>query len=145
MNLTKDTPVSELMHSSNLLYVDIDEGELRHWKYIKREKLPNGKWRYYYDMEATYNTVVKAADTAAKIKKKTEATKKDLSNKLRKLDRYSMAAEEWISWRTHMSISDIFKGVKPISWQEAKESVDWWYRKGDPDKLLTDKYRKNKK
>lgn len=25
--------------------------ELRHYKYIKREKLPNGKWRYYYDVE----------------------------------------------------------------------------------------------
>lgn len=26
-----------------------DTDELRHWKYIKREKV-NGKWRYYYDV-----------------------------------------------------------------------------------------------
>lgn len=25
------------------------KNELCHWKYIKREKRPNGKWRYYYD------------------------------------------------------------------------------------------------
>ena len=23
---------------------------LQHWKYIKREKLPNGKYKYYYDI-----------------------------------------------------------------------------------------------
>lgn len=33
----------------NISYIDLDESELMHWKYIKREKLPNGKWRYYYD------------------------------------------------------------------------------------------------
>lgn len=46
-----DTPVSALVHSDNLAYIDLEEGELMHWKYIKREKLPNGKWRYYYDKE----------------------------------------------------------------------------------------------
>ena len=33
----------------NIVYIDLDEGELAHYKYIKRTKLPNGKWRYYYD------------------------------------------------------------------------------------------------
>ena len=28
------------------------KNELTHWKYIKREKRPNGKWRYYYDKKA---------------------------------------------------------------------------------------------
>ena len=32
-----------------IYYVDLDENELVHWKYIKRVKLGNGKWRYYYD------------------------------------------------------------------------------------------------
>lgn len=27
------------------------KNELKHWKYIKREKRPNGKWRYYYDVK----------------------------------------------------------------------------------------------
>lgn len=42
--------MSSLHHSYELAYVDLDEGELMHWKYIKRKKLPNGKWRYYYDV-----------------------------------------------------------------------------------------------
>lgn len=33
----------------SIAYVDLAEGELFHWKYIKRAKLSNGKWRYYYD------------------------------------------------------------------------------------------------
>lgn len=39
---------SETCQSKGLVYIDLDEGELMHWKYIKREKLPNGKYRYYY-------------------------------------------------------------------------------------------------
>lgn len=27
------------------------DSSLQHWKYIRREKLPNGKWRYIYDKE----------------------------------------------------------------------------------------------
>ena len=30
-------------------YIDLDPDEIMHWKYIKREKLANGKYRYYYD------------------------------------------------------------------------------------------------
>lgn len=32
-----------------IYYIDLNENELVHWRYIKREKLPNGKYRYYYD------------------------------------------------------------------------------------------------
>jgi hypothetical protein len=35
--------------NSNIRYIDLEEGELMHWKYIRKEKLPNGKTRYYYD------------------------------------------------------------------------------------------------
>lgn len=38
----------ELMHS-NVKYIDLGPDEIMHWKYIKREKLPGGGWRYYYD------------------------------------------------------------------------------------------------
>lgn len=47
MNDTKNT--------INVGYIDLDEGELMHWKYIKKVKLPNGKWRYYYDMDSLKN------------------------------------------------------------------------------------------
>lgn len=30
-------------------YIDLSEDEIVHWKYIKRTKMSNGKWRYYYD------------------------------------------------------------------------------------------------
>lgn len=39
----------ELFHGRDICYIDLDPDELVHWKYIKRVKLPNGKYRYYYD------------------------------------------------------------------------------------------------
>ena len=44
------TSNGELRHGRVIGYIDLDEGELMHWKYIKKKKLPNGKWRYYYDV-----------------------------------------------------------------------------------------------
>lgn len=49
MRIDWDTPVDVLMHGGNISYIDLDEDEIMHWKYIKRVKLSNGKWRYYYD------------------------------------------------------------------------------------------------
>lgn len=40
---------SELRHGLNICYIDLDEGELAHFKYIYKKKV-NGKWRYYYDV-----------------------------------------------------------------------------------------------
>ena len=39
---------SSLFHSSTYYGQEFDDG-LQHWKYIKREKLPDGKYRYWYD------------------------------------------------------------------------------------------------
>lgn len=47
MRVSGDTYVSEL--SQNVCYIDLDEDEICHWKYIRREIMPNGKYRYYYD------------------------------------------------------------------------------------------------
>lgn len=54
MKIDLNMPISELMHGESdqvttIYYIDLDEDEMMHWKYIKREKLPNGKYRYYYD------------------------------------------------------------------------------------------------
>ena len=68
MSLNWNTPVSELMHSDDegsafwdmnidelahsgikICYIDLDPDEIVHFLYIKKEKLPNGKYRYYYD------------------------------------------------------------------------------------------------
>jgi chaperonin cofactor prefoldin len=55
---------SELFHSDTYLGQDFSDG-IRHFKYIKREKLPNGKWRYYYS-HAEYNTAKSAHIVAQK-------------------------------------------------------------------------------
>lgn len=45
--------------------------ELYHWKYIKKEKDKNGKWRYYYDKNAIKNQALdqinKTSDAIASI------------------------------------------------------------------------------
>lgn len=49
MRIDWDTPIDVLMHGGDIRYIDLDPDVLVHWKYIKRVKLPNGKYRYYYD------------------------------------------------------------------------------------------------
>lgn len=48
MRINWDTPVNALIHGDDIRYIDLDEDEIMHWKYIKKKKLSNGKWRYYY-------------------------------------------------------------------------------------------------
>lgn len=37
-----------LMHGT---FVEVSDDELMHWKYVKRVKNKNGKWKYYYDWD----------------------------------------------------------------------------------------------
>ncbi len=53
----------ELFHGRDIHYIDLDPDELMHWKYIKRVKLPNGKYRYYYDYNEL-NATKRKADEA---------------------------------------------------------------------------------
>ena len=47
------------------------KNELTHWKYIKRERGKNGKWKYYYDKDSLRtdinNTANKIKETGSKI------------------------------------------------------------------------------
>lgn len=52
-----------LIHSSNIRYVDLDPDVLVHWKYIKRIKLSNAKYRYYYD-DSYLNATKQKAESA---------------------------------------------------------------------------------
>ena len=67
-----------------LAYVDLEPDEAMHWKYVKREKLSNGKYRYYYDqseLDAAKAEMDKAAKTLSdseKIDAKLEAGKNGL-------------------------------------------------------------------
>lgn len=59
------TPVDVLIHGDDISYIDLAEDEIMHWRYIKREKLPNGKYRYYYD-EKELNKYKLEAEQATK-------------------------------------------------------------------------------
>lgn len=84
-------------------YLLTSDGELYHWKYIKREKV-NGKWRYYYT-DTEYEKAKKRAEIAkqqsdsayrmyrAALDAHTKATKNYFENKNRQ------TANEYI--RTH--------------------------------------------
>ena len=41
----------KLYRHSDIRYIDLSEGEMMHWKYLRRVKLPNGKYRYYYEKD----------------------------------------------------------------------------------------------
>ena len=62
---------SSLFHSSTYYGQEFDDG-LRHWKYIKREKLPDGKYRYWYDEYSS------AKDVASKQKAFMDVAKKPI-------------------------------------------------------------------
>lgn len=73
MRIEMDTPVSMLAHGDDVHYIDLDEDEIMHWKYIRREKLPNGKYRYYYtekELNKYKNEAAQASKNAEKSKKK---------------------------------------------------------------------------
>ena len=44
----------------------LDDDELMHWKYLKKKKLPNGKWRYYYDLDSLKKDVKSAFSSVTK-------------------------------------------------------------------------------
>lgn len=61
----------------NGIFHEIDDSELMHWKYIKREKI-KGKWRYYYDykslkkdVKSTLNGLTKKTSNLVNSGKKT--------------------------------------------------------------------------
>lgn len=45
---------SIICHSDTYLGADFSDG-LKHWKYIKKEKKANGKWRYYYEVKDSFS------------------------------------------------------------------------------------------
>ena len=78
IKINGDTLVSDLYHSDNIKHVDLDANELVHFKYIKREKLPNGKWRYYYDESELKAELNKANADRYNAAKKAGIAKRDI-------------------------------------------------------------------
>lgn len=74
-------------------YILTSDGELYHWKYIKREKI-NGKWRYYYDLPGAKNSVKSAVSNVwNKIR---SATKKQYKSTKSKIDKVISSAAKKI-------------------------------------------------
>ncbi len=116
-----DTPLSELQHSDiNLAYIDLDD-ELMHWKYVKREKLPNGKWRYYYDKEQAKSDLKKAADKVADrvITKANQSTER-INNAV---DKAKTALGKWYDNRTN--IYDVNRKNYTEKLAQIKDSKEW--------------------
>lgn len=90
MRISGETTLGELYHGSRISYIDLDEDEIMHWKYIKREKLSNGKYRYYYDeseLNKSSKDVQKAYEESARLAIKSvqaqnelDRANKDLNN-----------------------------------------------------------------
>lgn len=149
MNITKDTPVSLLCHSDDVTYIELDAGELAHWKYARKERLPNGKWRYYYvitEHQVVHpNNIERDYDKSEyKIKDMTSKEVKTHQKSVR-FDRYLEAARAWVDSRLGVPVGDLFTGKrKPLSWKQAKEVTDGWHSDDDPATFISDKYRKSK-
>lgn len=56
---------NELYHSDTYLGKEYSDG-LKHFKYVSKEKLPNGKYRYYYYHKTGFNTAAIYAKTEGK-------------------------------------------------------------------------------
>lgn len=88
----------EFKVTRELQYVDLDheltEDELLHFKYIDKKKLPNGKWRYYYNTDKlkddlgvdelkTYNKAKDVYETAAEYRSDTKHKVDEFESKSR--------------------------------------------------------------
>lgn len=119
--ITKDTPVSELC----------DTNELMHYKYSRREKV-NGEWRYWYNEDEAEERHARAvAKKFADEKRKQTKEKQDkLTKALTKVDRYVETAKVWVDARLNSTIADTISGkAKPMTWAQAKASVNKKYNK----------------
>lgn len=128
--------------------VELNSDELAHWKYVRKEQLPNGEWRYYYII--TKNNALdpnKIAQDYKKTEYKVEdMTPKEVSahRKSVRLDRYMQAASVWLDSRLKQSISNLISGKnKPLTWEQSKEYADGGYG-DDPATYISKRYRKSK-
>lgn len=159
--LSWDTPMSELMHSdeidlSQYDYIDLDEDEIMHWKYIKREKV-NGKWRYYYDKDEMKNDVKGFfKETGDKISK---AALTKVNKVTSNLNTYVSKARDLITKFyddpnniynvTHQSYTEKLEKIKETQeWKDIVARKDSEYVKKNKDGTVTydiDKYLVDKK
>lgn len=115
MDITKDTPISELYHS---------EDELMHWKYVKKERV-NGKWKYYYDWDEFKNdakTVINETMT------KTSKSAIETANKASKsVNTYVSKAKNFINkwYNDPKNMYDVDSSTYKQKLDKIKETDEW--------------------
>lgn len=97
------TGKNELFHSDTYLGQDFSDG-IRHWKYIKREKV-NGRWRYYYKD----NAYDKANTAYQKAQKQVDSNHYTVNRNNRRIERNNAIIEDYNSSN---AISKVFKRKK---------------------------------
>lgn len=109
--------------TGDICYIDLWPNEMMHWKYLKREKLPNGKYRYWYDKESLKKDINTKLGISAK--EQMEEDMKDLlatKERLRTLQ--SMAnKDKALSSKYEQEISELTKKV-------ASAELEAGYEKG---------------
>ena len=112
---------------------EISDDELMHWKYVERKKLPNGKWRYYYNTYDNSNSKSVLDNYIAEQKKNantpvksddTEQPKTKMSS-TEQLLRSIETAKTWLNSRLDRSVIGTITGTapKPLTWKQATELV----------------------
>ena len=114
--------------------------ELKHWKYIKKIKGPNGKWRYFYDTtELTKYRDENRVGTYDKDGTKTTTTYKDTNNLLSSRTTYSNDASMYANGKTYR-----FKSKKVVNERgKIDRAIDNTQAKAE--KYIYNKFYKNRK
>lgn len=103
-------------------YIDLNTGELMHWKYIKREKLPNGKWRYYYD-ESELTKSRKRIDKYTTLGLRASAKAANAMGDAEKAKKDSNSA--WVKKNTARTLADLGAAAKQeMKAEERKRKAD---------------------
>lgn len=107
--------------TGNICYIDLWPNEMMHWKYLKREKLPNGKFRYWYDRESLKKDVNTRLGISAK-----EQMDKDMQNLLATKERLrtlqNMAnKDKALSLKYEQEIADLTKKVSDADFEAGYE------------------------
>lgn len=100
-------------YKASIAYADrSDTDELRHWKYVKKEKI-NGKWKYWYDLES-YKQDMKKMKEDSKNSRYTPSDKvTDISSGLKqKLKNYIQNAKNKVDAMIDKSINSVKDAAK---------------------------------
>lgn len=85
--------------------VELNDDELMHWKYLKREKV-NGKWKYYYDLDSLKKDV---KSTANKLVSK---TRKLVSSGNKTVQKYVGSPAKTTAKKISNNTKEVVKNVK---------------------------------